>query len=443
MDSMDKPQIHRSVIIAWNLANQEAWRSGFSTIEPIHFLIGILLFCDGLYGNDTTCSDISPESSTEFRNITSKCLVKLNLEEEEVTKIRRKLQSSMHLSDSMPYGLLHRGSSTKKLFNRAEEFAQQVGNKFLSLDHLTEAIMGFLPFKVRELPPNLNSFLATSGNVDSSELKIALEMRMMGQQGTIDQIVQIYEEILKEPSSHETTNKICVFYGPPGSGKLIASEVIAESLFPRRSQLLRIDLSVFTDDKDVGELVKILATFIHSQNDSVYSDLGNNKVKGIILFRNFEYSSPLVKELISSIFESSQMEDEKKEKVEITNYLIILNINNPDDATNLFAKYEAIKFCHYFIKFAKTDLDSFIEYFSELFTSFYQEIKEKGVIVEFDDTSRINAIIWLSELARDKYGFSYLFDREIAKPIKQVIFEKKNLPNIRLVWSPKGIVIQF
>ncbi len=181
---MNSLQTHPSVILAWDQANNEAWRCGSSNIEPLHFLIGGLLIIDGLYGANSDWIDESLSLLQELRDISSKCLNLLELNEEEVTTLRRKMQTVMHLERyQTPTGLLHRSTASKELFLNASETAIQEGNDVLSLNHLIQAILKSLPARLTELPVYLMKLKTKKGKTNPptlAQLKNALEAKIMG-----------------------------------------------------------------------------------------------------------------------------------------------------------------------------------------------------------------------------------------------------------------------
>lgn len=442
---MNSLQTHPSVILAWDQANNEAWRCGSSTIEPLHFLIGVLLIIDGLYGENSDWVNESLSLLKELRDISSKCLYLLELNEEEVTTLRRNMQTVMHLERyQTPTGLLHRSTALKELFHNASGTAIQEGNNILSLNHLIQAILKSLPARLTELPAFLMKLKTKKEKTNPptlAQLKNALEVKIMGQNESIDQIIKVFEGILLEVIVHKESNKVLLFYGPPGSGKFVAADVIAEEFFPRRNQILTINLLEYSQDEDSTRLRDALNEFVRYEKDRPFLSLSSVKLQGAILLKNVESASTIVQKFITKILEHNDYTDIDEKSVVLRNYIIILTANSNNAQSNQFASVTASRFCQYFVKFESTDLDSFDQYFDELYSLLEDDLLKINVHISIDESSRMNTILFLSEIARDKQSFHYVFAREIYVPIKNFLSKNKSENKIVMVWSPRGLII--
>jgi len=363
-----------------------------------------------------------------------------------VTTLRRKMQTVMHLERyQTPTGLLHRSTASKELFLNASETAIQEGNDVLSLNHLIQAILKSLPARLTELPVYLMKLKTKKGKTNPptlAQLKNALEAKIMGQNESIDQIIKVFEGILSEVTVHNKSNKVLLFYGPPGSGKLVAANVIAEEFFPRRNQILTINLLEYSQDEDSTRLRDALQEFVRYEKDRLFLSLSSVELQGAILLKNVESASTVVQKFVTKILEHNDYTDIDEKSVVLRNYIIILTANNNDAQSNQFTSFSASRFCQYFVKFKSTDLDSFDQYFNELYSLLEDDLLKINVHISIDESSCMNTILFLSEIARDKQSFYYVFTREIVVPIKNFLSKNKSENKIVMVWSPKGLIIR-
>ncbi|KWT95151.1 adenylate/guanylate cyclase domain-containing protein [Candidatus Magnetominusculus xianensis] len=135
--------IDPSVKLAWNIANADACLSGFTNIEPVHFLYAILKIVDDVYSQDAVLIGIHVDASYlspqvhEIREFTK-------LSDDEITRIRRSIHKALHMEgERIPIISLHRSLRLKDIFNHAEKIAVQTNSATLNIVHIAKAIFIF------------------------------------------------------------------------------------------------------------------------------------------------------------------------------------------------------------------------------------------------------------------------------------------------------------
>lgn len=236
-------------MLAWSQANQEAWQSGSTRIEPIHLLMGILLIIDGLYGRNPIDYELSTELEENIREISNNCLKLLNLTADELTKIRRQVQKAMHLEiDKQTNSLLHRSTISKRIFSDASVFALEQRSKVLSIDHLTKVILDILPCSLVDLPGFLNKnktenregwainssfqyFLSEYASENNILKTIGRDLTHLASAGKLNKIIGREREILEILRILlRTTKRNVILIGEPGVGKTAVVEGLAQRL---------------------------------------------------------------------------------------------------------------------------------------------------------------------------------------------------------------------
>lgn len=238
-------QIHPSVLIAWDHANQEAYRSNCTNIEPAHFLIGTLSFIDGLFTTQTIELTTTDDGQTEFQIISEKCRDILKLTAEEVTRLRRKLQFAIRVEyGKIPVGLLHRSESSRQLFSEAMNIALEMGEETLSLEHLTTILQNIFPFNPDDIQkavqenihpkktPAIKKSTELSDNGSNKEFallgrdlsQLARDRKLREVVGREQEILRIIQILLR------TTKRNILLIGEAGVGKTAIVEGLAQYL---------------------------------------------------------------------------------------------------------------------------------------------------------------------------------------------------------------------
>ena len=130
------------MLLAWNIANNEACLSGGKRIEPIHFWYAILKILDDAFIQEAEQFDFTEEEIQTIIETLSQGRTLTGLSDSEITTTRRQLRKE--LRDSGKAGnirMLHRSESSRAIFRRAIIRAKNEGADELSLKHVIEEIV--------------------------------------------------------------------------------------------------------------------------------------------------------------------------------------------------------------------------------------------------------------------------------------------------------------
>ena len=130
------------MLLAWNIANNEACLSGSKRIEPIHFWYAILKILDDSYIQEAEQFDFTEEEIHATTQILSQGRSLTGLSDSEITTVRRQLRKELRSSGSAGnIRMLHRSEPSRALFRRAITRANNEEAEELSLEHLIEEIV--------------------------------------------------------------------------------------------------------------------------------------------------------------------------------------------------------------------------------------------------------------------------------------------------------------
>lgn len=143
---MKRIEIHRSVQLAWAIANAEACLSGSLRIEPVHFLLAILKIIDDAFQQEAEELALPPEAIHVIASMGARCRAITGLSDDKITAARRGLHKVLFESgEPGQMRMLHRSEESRDLFQEAARRAIEAGSDELTLVHLLEAIMDSLP----------------------------------------------------------------------------------------------------------------------------------------------------------------------------------------------------------------------------------------------------------------------------------------------------------
>lgn len=134
--------------ICWLIANEEAKQLGATTIEPLHFLLGILKVIDPLFPKDIDSLDIPSEDWASMCKSAQSVRNYIEILPDSVKRKRRKLRFKLNSTRTkLPItekGMLHRSEDLKQAFNEAQKknteerlFLRDVVQSLFSLNLIT------------------------------------------------------------------------------------------------------------------------------------------------------------------------------------------------------------------------------------------------------------------------------------------------------------------
>jgi len=138
--------LHPSLQLAWALANREAFYSSSSSIDPLHFLVALLLIVDDCFHREAETMGTPKSIVAEIINIAVEARNLIGLPHEQITSIRRELGRKLRNTEAIhETRVLHRSEESRILFHEATRIALSSGAETLTICHLLEALLDQAP----------------------------------------------------------------------------------------------------------------------------------------------------------------------------------------------------------------------------------------------------------------------------------------------------------
>lgn len=207
--------------------------------------------------------------------------------------------------------------------------------------------------------------------------------------------------------------------GPTGVGKTETAKALAEFLFDNEANIVRLDMSEFSEKHSVAKLIGAPAGYIGYDDGGVLTEAVRRRPYSVILFDEIEKAHPDFADILLQILDDGRLTDNKGRTINFKNSIILLTTNSKnielDFKPEVIGRLDAVLTYHSLGKQVMKDLVLKQVYLLE------KRTKAQKYKVEFSE----NAIQHLSELGYDeKYGarpLASVFSRLVIRPLSKLV----------------------
>lgn len=169
--------------------------------------------------------------------------------------------------------------------------------------------------------------LTEKESVKLLKLEEVLEDRVIGQDDAIKAISRAVKRSrvgLKSPNRPIGT---FIFCGPTGVGKTELSRVLAEVMFGKATNLIRIDMSEYMEKHSVSRLIGAPPGYVGYEEGGQLSEAVRRKPYSVVLLDEIEKAHPDVFNILLQIMEDGRLTDGKGKTVDFKNTIVIMTSN--------------------------------------------------------------------------------------------------------------------
>jgi ATP-dependent Clp protease ATP-binding subunit ClpA len=169
---------------------------------------------------------------------------------------------------------------------------------------------------------------------DAVEFEGALRRRIVGQEGAIEKVAEIYQMFLAglNPPGRPVGNLL--FLGPTGSGKTRVVEAVAEALFSDPRACIKIDCAEFQHSHEIAKLIGSPPGYLgHRETHPLLTQEALNqwhtdRIKlSILLFDEIEKASDALWQLLLGILDKANLTLGDNRRVDLSQCLIVMTSN--------------------------------------------------------------------------------------------------------------------
>ncbi len=209
--------------------------------------------------------------------------------------------------------------------------------------------------------------------------------------------------------------------GPTGVGKTETAKALTQYLFENEDNILRFDLSEFSEKHSVAKLIGAPAGYVGYEESGILTEAVRRKPYSVVLFDEIEKAHPDFSDILLQILDDARLTDNKGRVINFKNTIIMMtsNTKNPkeDFKPEVLGRIDAV------LTFNPLDKSIMKQLIDKQLKFLNERLKMKKVQLRLDH----NAYETLSE-----QGFDYLygarplngvFQRLVTRPLSKKILE--------------------
>jgi len=158
-------------------------------------------------------------------------------------------------------------------------------------------------------------------------LEAHIEKYVIGQREAVEKVSRAIRRSRSGVASNKRPIGSFVFMGPTGVGKTELAKVLAREVFGSEDNLIKIDMSEFSERHTASRLVGAPAGYVGYDDGGQLTDKIRRQPYSVVLFDEIEKANSEVFNLLLQILEDGTLTDAKGHKVDFSNTIVILTSN--------------------------------------------------------------------------------------------------------------------
>jgi ATP-dependent Clp protease ATP-binding subunit ClpB len=182
------------------------------------------------------------------------------------------------------------------------------------------------------------------------DLERVLNKRVFGQEKAIKEISETLAASYAGLSDPKRPMGSFLLLGPSGVGKTETAKAISAFLFNSEDNLIRMDLSEFSEKHSVAKLIGAPAGYVGYDEGGILTEAVRRHPYSVILFDELEKAHPDFGDILLQILDEGRLTDNKGRTINFKNTIIVLTSNtkdiHQDFKTEMLGRIDAILHYH-------------------------------------------------------------------------------------------------
>ena len=250
-----------------------------------------------------------------------------------------------------------------------------------------------------------------------------LKSKVFGQDEAISEVADVL--LTAHAGLSDETRPLGSFLlkGPSGVGKTETAKSICEFLFENTDNLIRFDLSEFSEKHSVAKLIGAPAGYIGYDEGGVLTEAVRNKPYSVILFDEVEKAHKDFSDILLQILDDGRLQDNKGRVINFKNTIILLTTNSTN--LELDFKPELLGRLDGILAYKALNDDVADKLIAKELKLLNQRLKTKQTVISLNE----KAIGQLKEKGiSENFGARPLkaeFNRYVTRPLSKLLLEDK------------------
>jgi len=207
--------------------------------------------------------------------------------------------------------------------------------------------------------------------------------------------------------------------GPTGVGKTETAKAITKYLFDNEDNIIRLDLSEFSEKHSVSKLIGAPAGYVGYDDGGVLTEAVRRKPYAVILLDEVEKAHPDFSDILLQILDDGRLTDNKGRTISFKNTIILMTSNSKNPKLDF--KPEVLGRLDGVLTFNKLDKEVMVKLVGKQAYLLNERLKSQKIAIEFSP----EAIKRIAELGySEEFGARPLqttFNRLIARPLSKKV----------------------
>ena len=204
-------------------------------------------------------------------------------------------------------------------FNREKEEKPSEYCLPITIDHITEAVADVTGIPMQKLTTDEKSRIA---NINEK-----LKEHIVGQDEAIDSICQVIKRNKVGLGDKQKPTGVFLLAGESGCGKTLLAKKLAEEIYGSEKELVRIDMSEYSEKSSVAKLIGAAPGYIGFENGGQLTEAIKNKQHCVLLLDEIEKADPEVYNIFLPLFDDGRLTDNAGQTINFKNVIIIMTSN--------------------------------------------------------------------------------------------------------------------
>ena len=250
----------------------------------------------------------------------------------KMVRIKDEKESYMSQGDFAKIDELEKEENSLKLkiaeYNRNYDTISEQYKTTITIDHITSSISDMTGIPINKLNVNEKKQIA---NIDN-----ALKKYIIGQDEAIDTISRVIKRNKIGLSNKEKPISTMLLIGNSGIGKTLLAKKLAQEVFGSESNLVRIDMSEYSEKSSVTKLCGSSPGFVGYENGGQLTEAIKNKQHCVLLLDEIEKANEEVFNIFLQVFDEGRLTDNSGQLVNFKNVIILMTSNVGTKKANEF-----------------------------------------------------------------------------------------------------------